>query len=304
MRADAVRLRTGDDFELFGLVHDTDGARDVAVVFVHGLGSNGFIPFTDALAETLPEAGIGLLRGNLRDPELLRIDESPKTSEVSKGGGAFHRFEDSVEDLGSWVAEAERRGYGRVILFGHSLGSLKAVHYLYRTQDPRVAGLILASAADLVAMNEGRYTPEERARFLKIARELVREGRDRELMPPECTMGLMRQPVSAGSYLDRFGEPPAWDVMDLYDRGSAHAFVTLRAIRAPILALFGTVEEVVPEDRLDAVFQRLEHEASDAPSFESRVLEGGNHFYSGRGDEVAEVTLSWIRRAVLSARST
>ncbi len=84
--------------------------------------------------------------------------------------------------------------------------------------------------------------------------------------------------------------------MDLYDRGSTRAFEALRAVKVPILALFGTVEETVPEDRLDAVFQRLEREARNAPSFESRVLKGANHFYSGRGDEVAEITLSWLRK--------
>ena len=297
--ADAIRLRTADGFELFGLVHEPDGVRGVAVVFVHGLGSNGFVPFSDSLAATLPAAGVALLRGNLRDPEMLRIDESPQTFEVSKGGGAFHRFEDSVQDLRAWVGEAERRGYERVVLFGHSLGSLKSTHYLYRTGDLRVAGLILASTADLVAMNESRYTPEERDRFLTTARRLVREGRGRELMPPECAMGLMWQPVSAESYLDRFDEPPAWDVMDLYDRGSTRAFEALRVVEVPILALFGTVDETVPENRLDVVFQRLEREAKNAPSFESHVLKGANHFYSGRGDEVAEITLSWLRRVVL-----
>jgi pimeloyl-ACP methyl ester carboxylesterase len=297
--ADAVRLHTEDGFQLFGLVHEPGDVRDVAVVFVHGLGSNGFVPFTDALAETLPAAGVALLRGNLRDSEMLRIDESPLTFEVGKGGGAFHRFEDSVQDLRAWVREAEGRGYRRVVLFGHSLGSLKSTHYLYRTRDPRVAGLVLASTADLVAMNEGRYAPEERGRFLEVARRLVREGRGRELMPPECALGLMRQPVSAESYLDRFDEPPAWDIMDLYDRSSARAFAALRTVEVPILALFGTVDETVPEDRLDAVFRRLEREAREAPAFEWQVLEGANHFYSGRGSEVARITLGWLRRVVL-----
>lgn len=301
MLADAVRVRTEDGLDLFGLVHEPGVSREIAVVFVHGLGGNGFVPFTDALAAALPAAGVALLRGNLRDPELLRIDESPLTFEVYKGGGAYHRFEDSVQDLGAWISEAEIRGYERVVLFGHSLGSLKAVHYLHRTNDPRVAGLVLASTADLVAMNEGRYTPEERERFLSIARKLVREGRGRELMPPECAMGLMRQPVSAQSYLDRFDEPASWDIMDLFDRGSARAFVALRAVSVPILALFGTVGETVPEDRLEAALRRLEQEARAAPSFESHVLEGANHFYSGRGDEIAGITLNWLRKVVLSA---
>lgn len=302
MLADTVRPRTEDGYELFGLVHEPRTAQEVAVVFVHGLGGNGFVPFTDALAEKLPAAGVALFRGNLRDPEMLRIDESPLTFEVSKGGGAFHRFEDSVPDLRAWIDEAERRGHGRVVLFGHSLGSLKSAHYLYRTGDPRVTGLVLASTADLVAMNEDRYTPEERERFLATAREMVREGRGRELMPSGCAMGLMQQPVSAESYLDRFEEPAAWDVMDLFDRGNARAFTALRAVEVPILALFGTVGETVPEGRIDAVFRLLERAAENAPSFEGRVLHGANHFYSGRGDEVAEITLSWLGKAILPSK--
>jgi pimeloyl-ACP methyl ester carboxylesterase len=295
MLADVVRARTRDGFELFGLIHEPEERSGMAVVFVHGLGANGYVRFTDALASVLPAAGVALVRGNLRDSDMLGIDESPQASEVRKGGGAYHRFEDSVLDLESWMSEAERRGYGRVVLFGHSLGSLKATHYLFRTDDPRVKGLILASTADLVAMHEGRYTKQELADFLATAWRLVADGRGADLMPPECGMGLLFQPVSAEAYLDRFDEPASWDVMDLYDRGSKRAFEALRSVSVPILASFGTTEETVPADRLDAVFDRLQREAAEAPSFRRHVLEGANHFYSGYGDEVAAVALAWLR---------
>jgi pimeloyl-ACP methyl ester carboxylesterase len=295
MLADVVRARTRDGFELFGLIHEPEERSGMAVVFVHGLGANGYVRFTDALASVLPAAGVALVRGNLRDSDMLGIDESPQTSEVRKGGGAYHRFEDSVLDLESWMSEAERRGYGRVVLFGHSLGSLKATHYLFRTDDPRVKGLVLASTADLVTMHEGRYTKQELADFLATAWRLVADGRGADLMPPECGMGLLFQPVSAEAYLDRFDEPASWDVMDLYDRGSKRAFEALRSVSVPILASFGTTEETVPADRLDAVFDRLQREAAEAPSFRRHVLEGANHFYSGYGDEVAAVTLAWLR---------
>ena len=295
MLADVVRARTRDGFELFGLVHEPEERSGVAVVFVHGLGANGYVRFTDALASVLPAAGVALVRGNLQDSDMLGIAESPRTAEVSKSGGAYHRFEDSVLDLESWVSEAERRGYGRVVLFGHSLGSLKATHYLFRTGDSRVKGLVLASTADLVAMHEGRYTEQELADFLATARRLIAEGRGANLMPPECGLGLLFQPVSAEAYLDRFDEPASWDVMDLYDRGSKRAFEALRSVSVPILASFGTTEETVPVDRLDAAFDRLQREAAGAPSFRRHVLEGANHFYSGYGDEVAAVTLAWLR---------
>jgi alpha-beta hydrolase superfamily lysophospholipase len=183
MLADVVRARARDGFELFGLIHNPEERSGTTVVFVHGLGANRYVRFTDALASVLSEAGVALVRGNLRDSDMLGIDESPQIADVRKGGGAYHRFEDSVLDLESWMSEAERRGYGRIVLFGHSLGSLKATHYLFRTGDPRVKGLVLASTADLVAMHEGRYTKQELADFLATARRLVAEGRGADLMP-------------------------------------------------------------------------------------------------------------------------
>lgn len=297
MRTEAFRVHTGDGFPLFGLGHGLDEAG-TAVLYVHGLGGNGFTLFSDDLAEALPAAGYPFLRGNLREAELLRIDEFPSAAEVRKGGGAFHRFDDCVPDIRAWLDQAESTGHDRVVLLGHSLGSLKATHYLARTQDPRVAGLVLASTADLIAMHEARYSPEERRSFESLAQRMVREGSGEELMPAECAMGLMRQPVSAASYLDRFGPVPAWDVMDLAGRGSARAFSALRQVRVPVLALFGTVSETVAAEEIEPAFERLRRAAVAAPSFTTDVLEGANHFYTGHGARLAAAMLTWLNSEV------
>ena len=88
--------------------------------------------------------------------------------------------------------------------------------------------------------------------------------------------------------------------MDLYDRGRSRAFAALRSVSVPILALFGTVNETVPSNCLDAVLQRLDREAKYAPSFKQHVLDSANHFYSGYGEKVAEVVLAWHREVVLA----
>jgi len=114
-------------------------------------------------------------------------------------------------------------------------------------------------------------------------------------------MGLLGQPVSASAYDDRFGDPPAWDVMDLADRGGPHAFQGLAAVDVPILALFGTRAETVSRDAIDPAFERLRHAAAAAPSFATGVVEGADHFYSGRGEDLAAVTLGWLRDTGLAA---
>jgi pimeloyl-ACP methyl ester carboxylesterase len=158
--------------------------------------------------------------------------------------------------------------------------------------------LVLASTADLIALHESRYTAEQRDAFAALAQRMVAEGRGDELMPLECAMGLLRQPVCAASYLDRFGAEPAWDVMDLYGRGSQRAFTALRRVKVPTLAIFGTVNETVPADRIDHAFAVLREAATMAPSFRTAVLDGANHFYTGYGAPLASILLNWIREQV------
>lgn len=284
-----------DGTELFGLVHDADRERDLAVVYVHGLGSTGRSHLADGLARALPPRGIGVVRGDLRESDLLRIDELPQEGRVRKGGGAYHRFQDGVTDAGLWVEVARREGYRRIVLFGHSLGSLRATHFVAERDAHDVVGLVLASTADLIAMHTSRYDERTLEEYLQLARRYVDEGRGEELMPPECSVGLMRQPISAAAYVDRFGSG-SWDVMDLYDRGSDVAFRALRAVRVPILATFGTRNETVPRDRVEAAFARLEREAVLAPSFDAEIVEGADHFYLGYADEVAGHVIKWVER--------
>jgi len=293
MTTEWSRIVTADGYPLFGLGHGLEN-RGVAVLYVHGLGGNGFTLFTDELAIALPGAGYPFVRANLRTADLLRIDEFPESGEVRKGGGAFHNFSDGMRDIAAWVEQIAAWGLPRVVLLGHSLGSLSATQYLAETGDPRIVGLVLASTADLIAMHEARFTEEERANFAELASELLAAGRGSDLLPPACAMGLMHQPVSAAAYLDRFGSDPSWDVMDLFERGSQRAFTALRAVHVPILAFFGSHGETVPVDQIDHALDRLRWAAQQAPSFTTATIEGANHFYTGHGQEVADVLVDWL----------
>lgn len=302
MHGDAVKVEAADGTELFGLVHEPDGDPDVAVVYVHGLGSNGQSHLSHGLAATLPPIGIGVIRGDLREANLLRIDEVPTTQEARKGGGAYHAFADGVEDVDLWVELAFARGFQRVVLFGHSLGSLRSTHYVAEHgDDRRIIGLVLASTADLIAMHASRYTEDQLDRFLELAQRMVADGDGSELMPAECNVGLMRQPISAAAYVDRFGPDPSWDVMDLYERGSDRAFAALRQVQVPILATFGTHKETVPEERVDVTFKLLEEQAARAPSFRSRRFEGAEHFYLGHAEDVGRLVADWVAQDVLGS---
>lgn len=298
MFAEVMKRPAEDGTELFGLVHDSATERDTALVFVHGLGGNSRSHLADGLAAVLPDRGIAVVRGDLRESDLLHLDEQPSRSRVRKGGGAFHPFTAGVRDVDLWVTAARDRGYRRVVLFGHSLGSLRATEYVAASQRDEIVGLVLASTADLIALHASRYSLGELEEFLRLAEERVARSEGEQLMPPECTVGLMRQPITARAYVDRFGATPSWDIMDLFDRGSTRAFGALRKVARPILATYGTRNESVPSDRLGRTLELLRSEAVSAPSFEYKVFEGADHFYLNRSHEVAEVVADWVDRVV------
>ena len=293
VKADVLKELAEDGTELFGLAHHPDGARDLVVVYVHGLGSTGRSHLADGLARGLPEHGVGVIRGDLRECDLLRIDELPEEGRVRKGGGAFHPFQAGVADARLWVEVARRQGYRRLVIFGHSLGSLRATHLLAEHTLDDVVGLVLASTADLIAMHASRYDEATLSQFLELAQRFVADGQGEEIMPPECSVGLMRQPISAAAYVDRFGIG-SWDVMDLYDRGSDAAFTALRQVSVPILATFGTRNETVPVERVGPTLERLRQEAVSSPSFTAQTFEGADHFYLGYADQVAERLAAWM----------
>lgn len=285
----AARPTTRDGIPLFGLIHGAPGPSSVAVIYVHGLGANFYLSFTDVLAQTLPKQGVGFLHGNMRDCDIVRIDEVPAAQQVRKGGSGYHRFSDCLSDIEAWIAEAERHGFERVVLFGHSLGTLKCAYYLGETQDSRVAGLVLGSPADAIALHHNRHSPAALAGFEEMARALVAAGRPEATMPPECALGLMMQPVTAAGYIDRFGDPPAWDIFDFFDRGSPNAFMHLRKVAVPVVAFYGSHSEALPDNMIADALLRIRSEASSAPSYASHVIQGSGHFYVGYGNEVASI---------------
>ena len=298
MFAEVVKLPAEDGTELFGLIHDSVDEKDIALIFVHGLGSNGRCHLAHELAEFLPSKNIGVIRGDLRESDLLRLDEQPTKGRVRKGGGAYHPFSAGVRDLDLWVRAGLQRGYRRIVLFGHSLGSLRVIQYAAETRLAELAGIVLASTADLIALHESRYTQSQRENFLSVAEGLMAGGEGDELMPSECTVGLMRQPIAAAAYVDRYGGAPSWDVLDLFDRGSDLAFRGLREVTQPILATFGSHTETVPDERIMPTLQLLQGEAVSAASFEYKVFQGADHFYLNRGQEVASAVADWVVRAV------
>lgn len=290
-----ARVTTEQNYELTGFYAPADAEAAPTILYTHGLSGSFETNFIFNLLNlpgiekfnvlSTSSSGHGNIATTRRgDPPVFKLT-----------GSAFEIFTDCVPDLRAWVDLAVAQSSGPVILFGHSLGASKVTHYQAQTHDPRVCGLVLASASDVTGGFMDNVGRDKVPGFLAKARELVALGRPHAIMPEDCVIGLLKQRISAGTMLDRFEPGKPADQFDFYDRESRSAFRDIAEIDKPIFALYCKTGELVGPRGVDAALETLKQRAGRCPSFDSLIV-GGNHWYMGFEDEAMGGLLRWAAR--------
>src|SRR5712692_9951348 len=258
-----VRVRTRDGVWLDGVIAEPRRRRNVALIWVHGLGSvfSSGQPLIHALSTRLNAAGIAYLKLNNRGHDT-----------VTRGGqrlagAAFERFGESVEDIRTAIAFARRAGYERVILAGHSTGANKVLHYVARGRARRVIGLILLGPVSDVAAEMKRVGRRELRRRVAVAERIAR--RDANALVPR-TFGFW----SARRYLSLYRPGETEDVFPYY-RPDAR-WTALRSVRIPVAAIVGSRDEYL-DRRPQELIEAFRRNATRDPSFTGVIIAGARH---------------------------
>jgi pimeloyl-ACP methyl ester carboxylesterase len=284
-----VRLRTRDGVFLDGLMAEPRRRRRTALLWVHGLGSvfSSGQPLIGELSTELNAAGVGYFKFNNRGHDVA----AGRGARLA--GAAFERFGQSVEDLRTMLAFIRRRGFSRIVLAGHSTGANKALHYVARTRDRRVAALLLLGPVSDIAGEAKRIGAAELRRRVAAAGRLARRN-PRALVPR--TWGFW----SAARYVSLYRPGGAEDVFPYYRPGAR--WPALRSVRVPVAAIVGARDEYLdrPAPTLLAAFR---DNARRARSFVGVVVPRAGHSFVGQERPLARIVVAWIRRAVEAGRT-
>lgn len=265
----------------------------VAVVWVHGLASRFYSLTGVRIGRTLAAHGHLFVAGNNRGHDFGAIIRRTGESEPSLGGGAWELLSESPLDVAAWVEYAAALpGVRGVLLVGHSLGAIKVGRYAATGYDPRVLGVVAASAP-------GSTRTADPA-LLEHAQRLVAEGRGRDLLPWDST-AVGGGTMSAATYLDRWRNGGAgFDVYGLYPSTAsaqpasapspARPAPLISHIRVPLFALYGSDEAWVGGA---AELETIKRNATAAPRVETRFVEGADHGYLNHEAEVAAQLAAW-----------
>ncbi|HEV8189901.1 MAG TPA: alpha/beta fold hydrolase [Ktedonobacterales bacterium] len=281
-----VYTSSEDGFLLEGVAIRPPGAElhPVGVIWIHGNAGRFYdYPYV-AVGRAMAAAGYLFISANTRGHDIATMLwrgasgqpapwQGPQAMPTG-GGSAWERLEEAPRDLAAWVDLAASLGRQSIVLAGHSSGAQRVVLYQAERQDPRVAGLVLASP-DL----RGFIPPGE----LEAAQRLIAEGHELEVTPAQPFAPWYRQ--SAQTVVDKAA---ITSHLLQTDEGAP----TIAAIRCPMLAFFGTSERggaaTLATIRQNATTARIDSEA----------IEGADHVYSGHESGVAEVIARWVAHLV------
>jgi pimeloyl-ACP methyl ester carboxylesterase len=281
-RAEFVDTETADGVPLHGALYVSENERpyDLAVLTYHGSGANFYSGPPGFLAPALPGRGYTALSMNLRDH------------------GRFHEkspFEPCELDIAAAVAFLRRRGFQRVVIFGHSMSVTQVVYYLGRNPDPAVVGAVLSGghwdlAGDKwqawlkLAPDNPRGGYEE---FLGRCQDLVARGRGDEYlivpwwMPDPANWNSEHyRPITAKAFLSFYGPD-----------SNCRASRWIGNVRVPVMILSHSIVDTFASPDMA---EKLHAGATAAPFVDLVTIEGSGHFYYGFEQQVIDAVADWV----------
>ena len=263
-------------------------AKPVAVVWVHGWGTNFHDPAYTRIARALTELGITTFTVNTRMHDLGTSARFEGGRRV-RGGGYWGITSEQSIDLDAWVAVVAEHGFSRIVLVGHSAGWPAVATYQASRRDPRVAGVVLASGP------VQPLQPPADAALIAEGRRLIADGKGDDLLrlPGRSFPSF----ISAATYIDQVDTPAS--SLDIFGVKSTDAAIA--TITCPLLAFFGTSGDVGGEADLTVVKGTARRLATGPSRITTASILRGDHMYTGEHAQVATLIATWIDQAVLPA---
>jgi pimeloyl-ACP methyl ester carboxylesterase len=285
MMVDLVRVTTKDGLRLDGALRLPPAGTLCktsldAALFLHGVGSNFYTSGTlDGIAARLHQLGLALLPVNTRGHDNIYAASANFGRRLQ--GAAYEVVDECRHDVRAWVEFLKSRGYQRILLMGHSLGAIKAIYSQVHEPLPEVAGVLamspprLSQRAFLQSRDSAIYFES-----LSTAEQMVAAGRGDELFLAKFPFPLI---ITASGYLDKYGPGERYNITRFGNQ-----------VPVPILYTYGSKEVADGGGPFAGVPEALARLPAAGGSVEIAVIPGGDHFYTGVYEGLAEEIEAWL----------
>ena len=268
-----LTFTTADNERLHGaLLTPDEKPSDLALVFVHGVAMNFYLPPLFTFGQDLAARGFHCFVINTRGHDWIS-----RAGNLTKfGGSAYEMLEDCLPDLDGALEHLARLGYRRFILIGHSLGAIKSIIYQGTRQRADVIGIVSCSAPRQFYSERAARQPGFRE-LIEEAEALIAEGKGEELL----TVGVGATPgiFTARTHVNKYGRD---------DNNDCRPYAKL--LGCPLLALVGSEEPKFFYEYAQEIV------AAAGPNSTCKLVDGANHFYNRHTPQMIEIIYQWLGR--------
>ncbi len=199
-----------------------------------------------------------------------------------RGGTEVEKFEEAALDIEGAIRCLRETGFKRFVLSGHSSGSQKITYYQLKKNDKSVVGLALIAPGDDYNQWKGRILRKKFSETVKEAKRLVAKGK--------------------GYMLDFTEDATPNRFLSVADLRNIEARLfnfdgelkEFSKIKTPLLVIFGSKDEgaMKPVEQ----YLKILKKKSNSKVFESHIIKGATHRFSGHQDEVAAIISKFVSK--------
>jgi len=286
MRCDLVDVLTVDGLRLHGAWFRASVSGPLSgtvVVTHHGVGGNFYSTHLfRSGTEMLLKRGADVVWTNNRGHDGWSIGAAgPKRGT----GAAFESVDDFRLDLAAWLERIRgERDPDHCVLWGHSLGAVKAIYATVQGAAPSVSGIVATSPPVLsyTRLAEGTRATEF-SETIALAQQTAASDPE-QLIHVRLPFPLW---IAARAYLDKYGPQERFNVLRLAEN-----------LRIPTLFAYGELELERPTDPFAGVEAAIEYLARTRPWIEFAAIPRANHFYAHGVEVLGEVATEFIESLV------
>lgn len=286
---DLVKTTTADGLILNGLFSKPLKNKHV-VLHTHGYSQDFFQnPFILSIANSLRLKGVGFLSIQTRGSGThLRVYTTKKSSRDC--GAKFELLEEAYLDLDAWINFLANKDIEKIVLQGHSLGSIKVIRYLFESSNnlkKNVKKLILLSPYDKNYLIKD-FTKGKVGQYLKIAKSKIDSGLGLEIIPDSFD----KVPSTFGTYYSFYAPGDLSDIFSFHL--TDYNFQILSQIELPTLMLVGKLDPYFHPSDLNHPSKALEILRSKISDFKGELIDDCKHRFLGKEQVIAEKIAGFV----------
>lgn len=283
-----VEVKTLDNITLYGLLSESQ-QKDLILINIHGTGSCFYVEgFEKEFSENLPINGISTLFTNNRGNQVMECWQET--------GAAIEKFEDCLKDIDAWIEFVLKKGYKKIILQGHSLGTEKVVYYMEKGKyKEKIVGVVLLGFSDSYGV-QMKFLRTQNIDPMDEAIKLVENGKGYQFLTSvwKCHAGVI--PQNAESYINFFSQNS--ELSKALPIRNGKDLTYYQNIKTPILGVICENDEWMKT--ITTVSKSVEIMREENGNAQIEVISDTDHSFSGKQKELLNIVHKFIKEKIIN----